>query len=64
MHFYVRNIPDIGNVKKPFDLSANYKGIGAAFELKIVKTQKEPTPEGVYKMLYPHQVANLLQFQS
>lgn len=22
--FYVRNIPDIGNIKKPFDLSANY----------------------------------------
>lgn len=62
--FYVRNIPDIGNTKKPFDLSANYMWLGAAFELKIVKTQKEPTPEGVYKMLYPHQVANLLQFKT
>lgn len=60
--FYIRNIPDIWNTKKPFDISANYKWHWGAFELKYVKTQKEPTAEAVLKMLYPHQVANLLQF--
>ena len=64
MGMYRRNIPDIGNTKKPFDLSVNYKGRGWALELKIIKTQKEPTPENVYKKLYPHQIANLLEFQS
>ena len=24
LKFYVRNIPDIGNVRKPFDVSVNY----------------------------------------
>lgn len=64
MWMYCRNIPDIGNTKKPFDLSVNYKGKWWAFELKIIKTQKEPTADAVYKKLYPHQVANLLDFQS
>lgn len=64
MGMYCRNIPDIGNVRKPFDLSVNYKGKGWALELKIVTTLKAPTPDAVYKKLYPHQVANLLEFQS
>ena len=64
MGMYCRNIPDIGNTKKPFDLSVNYNGKGWALELKIVKTQKEPTEDAVYKKLYPHQIANLLEFQS
>lgn len=61
---YCRNIPDIWNTKKPFDLSINYNRIWWAFELKIIKTQKAPTPEAVYKKLYAHQIANLIQFQS
>lgn len=64
MWMYVRNIPDIWNTKKPFDISVNYKWKWWALELKIVKTKKEPTPDIVYKKLYPHQVANLLEFQS
>lgn len=61
--FYVHNIPDIGNVRKPFDMFATYKWKGIALELKIVKTQKNPYPEWVLKMLYPHQIANLLKYK-
>lgn len=64
MGMYCRNIPDIGNVKKPFDLCINYKGKGWALELKIDKSKGEPTEERIFKKLYPHQVANLLEFQS
>lgn len=64
LKFYVRNIPDIGNVRKPFDVSVNYSWIWGALELKIIKTAKAPTPESVYKMLYPHQVANLFLFKN
>ena len=64
MGMYCRNIPDIGNTKKPFDLSVNYKGKWWAFELKIDKAKSDPTEERIYKKLYPHQVANLLEFQS
>lgn len=64
MGMYCRNIPDIGNTKKPFDLSVNYKCKWWAFELKIDKSKSEPTEERIYKKLYPHQVANLLEFQS
>lgn len=64
MGMYCRNIPDIGNVKKPFDLSVNYSGKGWALELKIDKAKSEPTPDRIYKKLYPHQIANLLEFQS
>lgn len=64
MGMYCRNIPDIGNVRKPFDLSVNYKGKGWAFELKIDKAKSDPTPDRIYKKLYLHQIANLLEFQS
>ena len=64
MGMYVRNIPDIGNVRKPFDLSVNYKGKWAAFELKIDHAKSKPTPYRIYQKLYPHQIANLLEFQS
>lgn len=64
MGMYVRNIPDIGNTKKPFDISINYNGLWGALELKIIKTKKEPTDDQVYKKLYPHQVANLREFQN
>lgn len=64
MGMYCRNIPDIGNTKKPFDVSVNYKGKGWALELKIDKAKSEPTPDRIYKKLYPHQIANLLEFQS
>lgn len=64
MWMYCRNIPDIGNTKKPFDLSVNYHGRWWALELKIDKAKSEPTPDRIYKKLYPHQVANLLEFQS
>jgi hypothetical protein len=64
MGMYCRNIPDIGNVRKPFDLSVNYKGKGWALELKIDHAKSNPTPERIFKKLYPHQVANLLEFQS
>lgn len=61
---YVRNISDIGNVKKPFDAFWTYKWKWIAMEYKIVKTKKEPTEESVFKMLYPHQFVNLLDFKS
>ena len=64
MGMYCRNIPDIGNTKKPFDLSVNYKGKWWAFELKIDKAKSDPTPDRIYKKLYPHQVANLRDFKS
>lgn len=64
MGMYCRNIPDIGNTKKPFDLSVNYKGKGWAFELKIDKAKSTPTEDRILKKLYPHQIANLLEFQS
>ena len=64
MGMYCRNIPDIGNTKKPFDLSVNYKGKGWALELKIDKAKSNPTTDRIRKKLYPHQIANLLEFQS
>lgn len=64
MWAYCRNIPDIWNTKKPFDLSVNFKRTGGALELKIDKAKSNPTPERIYKKLYPHQIANLLEFQS
>lgn len=63
MWAYVRNIADIWNIKKPFDISMNYLTKWWALELKIVKTKKEPLPEDVYKKLLPHQIVNLLDFQ-
>lgn len=64
MGMYCRNIPDIGNTKKPFDVSINYKGKWGALELKIDKAKSNPTPYRIYQKLYPHQIANLLEFQS
>lgn len=64
MGMYVRNIPDIGNVRKPFDLSVNYRGKWWALELKIDHAKSEPTSDRIYKKLLPHQIANLLEFQS
>lgn len=61
--FYVRNIPDIWNTKKPFDLFGCFDSVGHAFELKIDKTESMSTPERIQKKLYPHQIANLIQFQ-
>ena len=64
MGMYCRNIPDIGNTKKPFDVSINYKWKWGALELKIDKAKSKPTPYRIYQKLYPHQIANLLEFQS
>lgn len=62
--FYVRNIPDIWNTKKPFDLFWCFDWMGHAFELKIDKSESMSTPERIIKKLYPHQIANLIKFKS
>lgn len=59
---YVRNIEDIWNKRKPFDISMNYLGKWWALELKYVTYKTWVTPERVMEKLYPHQVANLFQF--
>lgn len=59
---YVRNIADIANVRKPFDISMNYMWKWWALELKHVTYKSWVTPERVMAKLYPHQIANLLQF--
>lgn len=60
---YVRNIPDIWRIQKPFDVSANYLGKWLALELKIDKSKSASTPDRIFKKLYPHQIANLLEFK-
>lgn len=60
---YVRNIPDIWMTRKPFDVSANYLGKWLALELKIDYSKTASTPDRIYKKLYPHQIANLLEFK-
>lgn len=60
---FVRNIPDIWNTKKPFDAFWCIKWKGLALEFKIDKATSDSTEERILKKLYPHQVANLLEFQ-
>lgn len=60
---FVRNIPDIGNTKKPFDASWNWSWRWVAFEFKLSKNKKEPDKDHFHKKLYPHQIASLLEFQ-
>lgn len=60
---FVRNIPDIWNTKKPFDAFWCIKWKGLALEFKIDKASSDSTEERILKKLYPHQVANLLEFQ-
>ena len=60
---FVRNIPDIWNTKKPFDAFWCMLGKGLALEFKIDKASSESTEERILKKLYPHQVANLLEYQ-
>lgn len=60
---FVRNIPDIWNTKKPFDAFWCIKWKGLALEFKIDKAASDSTEERILKKLYPHQVANLLEFQ-
>lgn len=60
---FVRNIPDIWNTKKPFDAFWCMKWKGLALEFKIDKASSDSTEERILKKLYPHQVANLLEYQ-
>lgn len=60
---FVRNIPDIWNTKKPFDAFWCMNGKGLALEFKIDKASSDSTEERILKKLYPHQVANLLEYQ-
>lgn len=62
--WFVRNIPDIGNTKKPFDASGNWDWWWVAFEFKLSKNKTEPSDEHFYKKLYPHQIASLLEFEA
>ena len=59
---YVRNIADIWRVQKPFDISMNFLWKWWALELKIWKLKSRPKPDQMIKKLYPHQIANLIEF--
>lgn len=56
-HFWgwIYKIPDIGNVRKPFDTFIAYEWQIKAVELKIAPSHKT----NVFRLLKDHQVANL-----